>query len=120
MKNILQIAAVVLVASVIGGVVAGLVGNQSATLGASGTRFPNGISADSTSPSAGEVRGTTLVTTGAITFGGDISSTEATGTSTLDLLGARSCIEMVASNGSTTAFYATSSTSGLVQISSCN
>jgi hypothetical protein len=39
-------------------------------LGASGTRFPHGISADSTSPSAGEVRGTTFTSTGAATIGG--------------------------------------------------
>lgn len=39
-------------------------------LGASGTRFPHGISADSTSPLAGEVRGTTLTVTGATTIGG--------------------------------------------------
>jgi len=38
-----------------------------ALLGASGTRFPNGISADSTSPSAGQVRGSTLTITGAAT-----------------------------------------------------
>lgn len=48
--------------------VSGLVGNQSA-VGASGTRFPNGISADTTSPSAGQVRGTTLTITGATTIG---------------------------------------------------
>jgi hypothetical protein len=39
------------------------------SLGASGTRFPNGLSADSTSPVAGQVRGTTLTSTGAATFG---------------------------------------------------
>lgn len=44
-------------------------GNQSAGFGATGTRFPNGLSADSTSPSAGEVRGTTFTVTGASTFG---------------------------------------------------
>lgn len=38
--------------------------NQSEPLGASGTRLPNGISADSTSPSAGQIRGTTLLITG--------------------------------------------------------
>ena len=42
-------------------------------LGASGSRFPNGISADSTSPSAGEVRGATLTTTGAATIGGAVT-----------------------------------------------
>ena len=57
----------------------------SAYLG-SGSRFTNGISADSTSPSAGEVRGTTLTSTGAVTFGGaaTLSSTLAvTGETTL-------------------------------------
>ncbi len=42
--------------------VAELVGN-------SGTRFPNGISADTTSPSAGQVRGTTLTATATTTLG---------------------------------------------------
>ena len=36
---------------------------------ATGTRMPNGISADSTSPSAGQVRGTTFTVTGATTLG---------------------------------------------------
>lgn len=40
-----------------------------AMFGASGTRMPNGISADSTSPVAGQLRGTTLTITGASTFG---------------------------------------------------
>lgn len=50
-----------------------------------GTRFPNGISADSTSPSAGQVRGTTLTTTGAAT----LASLSVTGDTTLtgELLG---------------------------------
>lgn len=52
--------------------------------GSSGTRFPNGISADSTSPSAGEVRGTTFTLTGAadvskFTQGGSILATSSTG-----------------------------------------
>lgn len=34
--------------------------------GASGTRFPNGLSADTTSPTTGQVRGTTLTTTAGI------------------------------------------------------
>lgn len=46
----------------------GNVNGEGDTLGASGTRFPHGISADSTSPSAGEVRGTTLTITGAATI----------------------------------------------------
>ena len=45
-------------------------GNQSdQTLGASGTRFPNGISADTTSPIAGEVRGTSSTITATSTVG---------------------------------------------------
>lgn len=51
-----------------------------------GTRFPNGISADSTSPSAGQIRGTSLTTTGAATIGGaaTLSSTvSVTATTTL-------------------------------------
>ena len=65
-------------------------GNQSVPtgdFGASGSRFPSGISADSTSPSAGEVRGTTLTITGATSLG-TISGKEAyssAGTSTLTL-----------------------------------
>ena len=54
-------------------------------IGASGTRYPHGISADSTSPSTGEVRGATLTTTGAATIGG-----AATLSSTLSVTGATS------------------------------
>lgn len=40
-----------------------------------GTRFPNGISADSTSPSGpGNVRGATLTMTGASTLTGDVTA----------------------------------------------
>lgn len=52
--------------------VEGVVDSVSGVFGASGSRFPNGISADSTSPSAGEVRGTTLTATGAATVGGSL------------------------------------------------
>lgn len=55
--------------------------NQSDSFG--GTRFPNGISADNTSPIAGEVRGTTLTITGAATFQGAVALS-----STLDVAGA--------------------------------
>lgn len=47
--------------------------------GASGTRFPNGISADSTSPSAGQLRGTKLNITSTSTLG-DLSSVVVDGT----------------------------------------
>lgn len=51
--------------------VVGLVANQTDTgLGATGTRFPNGISADTTSPTSGQVRGTTLTTTGNLSSAG--------------------------------------------------
>lgn len=43
--------------------------NQSVSFGAAGSRFPNGISADSTSPVAGQVRGTYLASTGSLTVG---------------------------------------------------
>lgn len=57
-------------------------------LGASGARFPNGISADSTSPAAGEVRGTTVTVTGESQFstvvqGGSYLSTSTPGNTTL-------------------------------------
>lgn len=50
--------------------------------GATGTRFPNGLSTDSTSPSSGQVRSTTLTVTGASTLTG-----AATLSSTLSLAG---------------------------------
>ena len=61
-KDILKIT---IIAALIGAVVVviGLVGfsNQSnLNLGSTGTRFPNGLSVDSTSPNAGQIRGTTL------------------------------------------------------------
>lgn len=40
---------------------------RSNNLGASGTRFPNGLSADTTSPTAGQVRGTSFLATGSLT-----------------------------------------------------
>ena len=60
----------------------------SAMFGSTGTRFPNGLSTDTTSPSAGQIRGTLLTITGTTTLtesvdglviGGTIS-TAATGT----------------------------------------
>ena len=40
----------------------------------SGTRYPNGLSADTTSPIAGEVRGITFTSTGAVVFSGSLTS----------------------------------------------
>lgn len=65
-QNILVTFGVVLVATVVGGFLVGLVGN-STSYGA-GTRFPNGLSTDSTSPTTGQVRTTTITVTGAATF----------------------------------------------------
>ena len=45
-----------------------LTGQVSEIFGASGTRLPNGISADTTSPIAGQVRGTTLMVTATTTL----------------------------------------------------
>jgi hypothetical protein len=61
-KYIVIGAIVLFVAGLIVGSVVG--GNDSQPLGATGARFPYGISADTTSPSAGQVRGTTLTVTG--------------------------------------------------------
>lgn len=117
MKNILKSALPALISGLVAAiVVVALVGDQS-VLGASGTRFPRGISADSTSPSTGQVRGTTLTATGDVTADGFVASN--TGTSTLNLSAGFSCLTLKATNGSTTAFVATSSTSGLVQVASC-
>jgi len=57
------IAVVILAVSLVGG------NNQSGLLGNSGTRFPNGISADTTSPIAGQIRGTYGAFTGTLTTG---------------------------------------------------
>lgn len=66
-----------------------------------GTRFPNGISADSTAPSAGQVRGTTLLTTGNVTLGdgGDsvTIATAANATSSLTV----GCINYYATSSAT-------------------
>lgn len=51
-------------------------------LGASGTRFPNGISATNVSPVAGEVRGTTLTFSATSTFGNSMVKGSALTTST--------------------------------------
>lgn len=55
----------------------GAAGDSGVVLG--GTRFPSGISADSTSPSSGEVRGTTMTSTGLAT----LASASVTGATTL-------------------------------------
>jgi len=87
-----------------------LVGNSADSLGG-GTRFPNGISADTTSPSAGQVRGTTLTITGASTltgastFSGTLSNTAATST-----LGCLRIYQSGATTVSSSTFYLMAST----------
>lgn len=71
-KNI-SIGIIAIVLSFLVGMAVGGKSSQSFDLGASGTRFPNGISADSTSPSAGEIRGTTLAITSTSAFTGAIT-----------------------------------------------
>lgn len=85
-KNITTVLLAAIVALIVSTGVALVGGNSQSQVEdnrvGAGTRFPNGISADNTSPSAGEVRGTTLTTTGAATLGG-----AATLSSTLDVTG---------------------------------
>jgi hypothetical protein len=67
-------------------------------VGASGTRLPNGVSADTTSPVAGELRGTTFTLTGDATFGGGdggvVVTTSNTATSSVEV----GCIQMTATS----------------------
>lgn len=78
--------------------------SQGEELGASGTRFPNGISADSTSPSAGEVRGTTLTVTGQTDLQGAFSyhDTQSALTATTTLVEADSGETFLISGGLST------------------
>ena len=78
LKDVLLSALVGALSALLVAGAAGLV-NESARLGA-GSRFPNGISADTTAPSAaGQIRGTTLVITGAATLANVDSSGEIEG-----------------------------------------
>ncbi len=71
-SGVVALAVALLVVAMVGG------NNQpQPQLGATGTRFPNGLSTDSTSPVAGEVRGTTLTITGAGTIGSTLAVTGA-------------------------------------------
>ncbi len=78
MNDLTKKVLVIVLALLLGGFVGFLVGNNQPEepAGASGSRYPNGVSADTTSPVAGEVRGTTFTSTGAATF----ASASVTGT----------------------------------------
>lgn len=77
----MALIAVAIIASLIGYFVA------PKAFGASGTRFPNGLSTDSTSPSAGQVRTTTLTATGAATVGSTLDVTGAATAATTTVSG---------------------------------
>ena len=72
--------------------------NQSSTLGG-GTRFPNGLSADSTSPVAGELRGADLtLTDDAVIAGGSLTVTTTNAATSTTAVG---CIQTVATSTAT-------------------
>lgn len=119
-KIIIWVLAAVAVYGAIVGSVALVGGNQSEpkNLGG-GTRFPNGISADSTSPIAGEVRGTTLTLTGdGVVSGGTLNITTAnTATSTV----IAGCVQFYATSTATALKFQASTTPGVMysQYGSC-
>ena len=105
-NKILGVAVAIALLLSLGALYAALVGgNQSAEFGASGTRFPNGVSADTTSPVAGELRGDDLnldddaVITDDFTVNGRsaVITTSNTSTSTLEV----GCVQMYATSTAT-------------------
>jgi len=84
------------------------------SLGASGTRFPNGLSTTSTSPSSGQVRTATLVTTGDAVFGGGdegiVVTTSNTATSSIEV----GCWQFYATSTATPLKYQASTTPGIM------
>jgi hypothetical protein len=110
-KNILALVVALLIGFTLGQYLVG--DNQSGPSVGSGTRFPSGLSADGTSPSTGEVRGTTLTTTGAATVGGTLAVTgELTGLVGAETVSADDTIT-TAQCGSTFFLSTTGSTSTL-------
>lgn len=69
MKEYIKIVISALIGGLLAGMIVVVVGGNNQPLGG-GTRFANGLSTDSTSPSAGEVRTTSLTVTAASTFTG--------------------------------------------------
>jgi hypothetical protein len=78
MAVVTVIAVVSLFTSISGLNKLGSLEGQVNTLGAAGTRFPNGLSTDSTSPVAGELRGTSFKLTSTATTTLSFLSTSAT------------------------------------------
>ena len=109
MFNKTNIAIALAVIAIVLGGLALVGGNSSQPLGATGTRFPNGISTDSTSPTSGQVRGTTLTVTGASTLTG-ISTQATTSVTSLCVYNGTQFTKISFAAGSTTPAYATSTT----------
>ena len=82
------------------------------SFGASGTRFPNGVSADSTSPVAGQVRGATLSLTGDGAVGGGTFNITTANTATSTMI--VGCIQTYATSTETPHRYQASTTPGLM------
>lgn len=95
---------------------AGLVGNQSSSLGASGTRFPNGLSTNSNSPSSGQMITTTFSL--ATTTNSGLSMGTAGATSTVSL--GKVCYTVTTSNGSTVFYWYGPSGDVASSTTSCN
>jgi len=73
------------------------------SFGASGTRYPNGLSADSTSPAVGQVRGATFTSTGLATLASAVvtgSFTQST-TNAATTTAALGCIQTTATSTAT-------------------
>ncbi len=88
MKDILTNIGVSAIVAVLVVMVFGAGSNDPVSIDLGGTRFPNGISADSTSPTSGQVRGTTLLSTGAVTLQSTLGVTGAIlASSTLQVTG---------------------------------
>ncbi len=128
-KFILWILILAVTASTVVSIV-GLVGGNNQSVLGGGSRFPNGLSTDSTLPSAGQVRTATLTTTGAATLGGNLTvTTSNTATSTATV----GCIQtyatstltpvriVLSSTGTTTATFGAGTANGGVswQYGSC-
>lgn len=108
MFNKTNIAIILAVIAIVIGSLAMVGGNSSQPLGA-GTRFPNGISTDATSPTSGQIRGTTLTLTGASTLSG-ISTQATTSVTSLCVYNGTEFTKISFAAGSITPAYATSTT----------
>jgi hypothetical protein len=81
-------------------------------VGASGTRFPNGVSADTTSPVAGELRGATLNLTGDGAVSGGTLNVVTSNTATSTVIGG--CFEFYATSTATAHKFQASTTPGIM------